>query len=161
MSISGPSILGYERPILGPNLQGTSVAEKALKTADVLAHLFRFCQIYELRKEASWKADNFDIVWSKKSSPEETLNDGDKLQYTFKNEGPEDLYLTVLNLSPGFKIEQMFPPENMPERIPAGREKTFSITFSIPVQLKDGHSYRDIIRTVVTRGETQGFKSLE
>ena len=161
LCISGPAMLGQEGPIRGPNLQGASTEERVVRTADALAHLFRFCQVYELRKDASVEPEKFNVALSKQTSPENPLSEGEELQYTFYNEDREDLYLTVINLGPGFQIEQLFPPENMPERIPPGRGKTITIAFSIPPQLESERPYRDVIRTVVTRGETQGFKSLE
>lgn len=161
LCISGLAILGQEGPIRGPILQGVSTEERAVKTADALAHLLRLCQVCELRKEAFFEAARFNVALSKQTSPEEPLSEGEELHFTFKNEYREDLFLTVLNLGPGFQIEQLFPPENMPEGNPPGREKTITVAFSIPPQLESERPYRDVIRTVVTRGETQGFKSLE
>jgi hypothetical protein len=161
LCISGPAMLGDEGSVHGPDLGGASMERNIVMAADALAHLFRFCQISELSKETSLEAKKFTAFLSKQSSPENPLSEGQKLEYTFKNEDRQDLYLTVLNLGPGFQVAQLFPPENMPERIPPGRTKTLGIAFSIPPQLEDSRPYRDVIRTIVTRGETQGFKSLE
>jgi len=71
------------------------------------------------------------------------------------------LIFTVLDLSPTFRIGQLFPVGLPSMRIPPRASRSFNVRLSLPKQRYHAGSYRDIIRTVVTRGAPISLKALE
>jgi hypothetical protein len=92
--------------------------------------------------------------------------DGRIIEYTFKNKDEEELCLTVINLTPGFRVRQLFPSEDLAQPTPAGATCSFRLRVTLPEKLRGGTKqretvHRDIWRTIATKGERLSFKSLE
>lgn len=85
----------------------------------------------------------------------------------FHNNGNEELYFAVLILSSGFHVKQLFPTNDALQTIPPFQRKSLIFNLTVPDELRRNesqdrrHEYRDIIRTVVTRGKNLSLKSME
>lgn len=138
--------------------------DNGVRSADALAHLFRFQQVHSLVDETS--TPQFTASLDATSSRQAPFTKGHRVKYAFSNKDQCWLYFTVLNLSPGFNIQQMFPANDEPMKMPPGTTRYFSVTLKLPEELlkvsaNQERPYRDIIRTVVTRGKPLPFKNME
>lgn len=175
--IVGPErVIGYDGPVralmLG-NLSGNSKpAALAAEVAAPLLHLARFQHTLELKPESTSMRQPF--VVSVVPSDETTTASGgsyatgQRFVYVFKNTSNEDLYLAVLNITPEFKIQQLIPPNDFPDRVgPGGAIKrifTFNLPDTLPTQLEHEihrSDRRDIIRTLVSTECVSTWKALE
>ncbi|KAK8139370.1 hypothetical protein PG984_002750 [Apiospora sp. TS-2023a] len=166
INIIGPESLGCEGPAWWLRTLGESIQEKATKSADALAHLFRFTQVHSLRNEISTDTPNFRVTLDSTSSPDAPLAEHRKVKYEFENNDSCDLYFTVLDLGPGFHVGQMFPKQDGPQQVHPNAKRSFSFNLTLPSELQHARQsyespHRDIIRTVVTRDCQTSLKSVE
>ncbi|RYP68864.1 hypothetical protein DL770_008370 [Monosporascus sp. CRB-9-2] len=162
------ALIGYEGPVRGLRISGASTNERARESAITLAHLFRFSQILDLKSETiEQHGAPFEIILEPRGGPSESpLEDGQIIEYTFKNKDKEVLCLTVIDLGPGFRVRQLFPSDDLAQPVPAGATRSFRFRVVLPERLRGGtkqqeQAHRDIFRTVVTKGKRTSFKSLE
>ncbi|KAI5458931.1 caspase domain-containing protein [Mariannaea sp. PMI_226] len=155
-------LVGYRDPLRCVNLKSGSLQRLGDRAAVSLGHLARFGQILDLPKKSSKGKLPFHVTLDEVDDDDEP-----HLELSFENTGNGDLYLTVVNMTPGFSIKQLWPPEGFYEQVPAGGETSFAFEISIPDQLRDfkgargGEPHRDIIRAIVTSGQGVSWKSLE
>ncbi|KAK7950974.1 uncharacterized protein PG986_006702 [Apiospora aurea] len=167
ISIDGPRSLDYYPGTAWClDTGGKNSKEIAINSADSLAHLFRYTKLYELRDQTSMDKREFTARLSLAYSCDDPIIDGQKFKYTFKNDSDIELYFAVLNLSPGFSIEQIFPSKDESEEVAPHTPRSFEIGVPIPDELHRGKAscelpYREIIRTVVTRDKSLSLKSIE
>lgn len=161
IDILGPEqLVGAQEPVRGWKSEGKTDKERAIDSARAIAHLFRFGQILRLRSQSQDTAP-FRVSFESDSS------NNRKIRHVFENDDKEELYFAVLVLSPGFHVKQLFPPNDALQLVPAGNRKSFLFSLAAPDELKrcevqDQHyTYRDIIRTVVTKGGSSSLKSME
>lgn len=79
----------------------------------------------------------------------------------FRNTSESELHFTVLVLSPGFHVKQLYPSQDFPKSVTSGHMLSFTFNITIPDPLNGYGEQRDIIRTVVTSGRRLSWKSLE
>ncbi|KAL8299202.1 hypothetical protein RB594_003653 [Gaeumannomyces avenae] len=154
-----PSLTGYEGPLRGLDLTG-NVAQLALKSAVALAHLVRFGQILSLRGNASPQLAPFELILKPKEN-RGARSKGQGIHFVLKNTTQSQLHFTVLVLSSGFGVKQLYPSQDFPQSVDPGREDSFSFSITIPDILDSYGEQRDIIRTIVTKGRQLSWKSLE
>lgn len=140
--------------------------DDGIRSADALAHLFRFQQVHSLVNETSTDTPLFTASLDATSSRQAPFTKGRRVKYAFTNKDQCSLYFTVLNLSPGFNIQQMFPANDEPMKMPPGTTRSLSVTLELPeeflkVSANQERPYRDIIRTIVTRGKPLPFRNME
>ncbi|KAH7009353.1 caspase domain-containing protein [Microdochium trichocladiopsis] len=155
-----PSLTGYEVPVRGLDLTGVNTAQRATKSAVALAHLTRFRQILSLSGNASQQLGPFELTLKPKISGG-NLSGGQGIEFVFRNTSESQLHFTVLVLSPGFHVKQLYPSEDFPKSVDPGHEVLFTFNLTVPDPLNGYEEQRDIIRTVVTRGMQLSWKSLE
>ncbi|KAL3954391.1 hypothetical protein ACCO45_009954 [Purpureocillium lilacinum] len=155
-----PSLIGYEGPVRGLDLTGVNTTQLAVKSAAALAHLTRFRHILSLSGNASQLAAPFDLTLEMKGNRGQH-DRGQDIGFLFKNITESELHLTVLALSPSFKVKQFFPTQDLPALVNPGREVSFTFNTRVPDALKNYSQQREIIRAVVTRGKRVSWKSLE
>ncbi|KAI0902946.1 caspase domain-containing protein [Ustulina deusta] len=163
IEIFGPKqVLGYQGPMRGWKTSGGTDDERAKESAIALAHLFRFGQIVHLRNESE-DAAPFQVT----VHPQPGENTENVLDVVFQNNDDKELYFAILILSPGFHVKQLFPvTDTLQAVLPRGRHRV-SFSLTVPAELKHDeasdqqHEYRDIVRTVVTRGRNLSLKSME
>ncbi|KAH7016298.1 caspase domain-containing protein [Microdochium trichocladiopsis] len=155
-----PSLTGYEGPVRGLDLTGVNTAQRATKSAVALAHLTRFRQILSLSGNASQQLGPFELTLKPKISGG-NLSGGQGIEFVFRNTSESQLHFTVLVLSPGFHVKQLYPSEDFPKSVDPGHEVLFTFNLTVPDPLNGYEEQRDIIRTVVTRGMQLSWKSLE
>ncbi|KAH6984212.1 caspase domain-containing protein [Ilyonectria sp. MPI-CAGE-AT-0026] len=161
INITGPpSLTGYEGPVRGLDLTGVNIAQLATKSAVALAHLTRFRQILSLSGNASQQLAPFELTLKPKLFGG-NLSGGQGIEFVFRNTTKSQLHFTVLVLSPGFYVKQLYPSEDFPKSVDLGHEVSFAFNLTIPDSLNGYGEQRDIIRTVVTRGRRLSWKSLE
>ncbi|KAM5343681.1 hypothetical protein ACJ41O_012218 [Fusarium nematophilum] len=163
LRLYGPEeVLGYRGPLRCIDLKGSSLQRLAGRSAVALGHLARFGQVLALPSKASQGKLPFQV-----NLEEVEEDDEPHLEFSFENTGTGDLYLTVLNMTPGFGIEQLWPAEGFYEKVSAGSESSFGFEIAIPEQLRDfkdssgGEPHRDIIRAIVTTSQGVSWRSLE
>ena len=166
IDIFGPApLIGYDGPVRGLELK----YQEAADSARAIAHLFRFEQILNLRHKISKDNPPFEVILEPESRgiSGTPFREEESLTYTFKNNSDTELYFTVMTLSLGFHVKQLFPEWNYPATMPKGTSRSFDFSLHVPDNLKGSgsnaqdHTHRDIIRTVVTQGEGTSLKSLE
>ncbi|KAH0430363.1 hypothetical protein CcaCcLH18_07875 [Colletotrichum camelliae] len=168
IGIFGPaSLIGYEGPVRGLNVCGNNI-ELAITSAAALAHLARFKQILDLRSQTCEEKAPFEFTMvPENAAATPPFPDGQKFKLTIRNTGDAKLYFTVMVLSPGFHVRQLFPTQDSPETLHANETRSFAFRITIPDELKrdqvanSGLTHRDIIRTIVTRNEPLSWRSLE
>ncbi|KAI1157270.1 caspase domain-containing protein [Nemania serpens] len=163
VDIFGPEkILGDRGPVRGWKTEGETEDERARESAIALAHLFRFGQILHLENDSK-DAKPFKITIG--SNPGE--NTGRIINFTLQNNDNEGLNFAVLILSPGFHVKQLFPPTDTLQVVASGRTHSINFSLTVPDELKNSEpnnqqrGYRDIVRTVVTKGRNVSLKSIE
>ncbi|KAK2609005.1 hypothetical protein QQS21_002485 [Conoideocrella luteorostrata] len=168
--IFGPeNLIGYRESVRGLPRSGTDIRQSVSDVATALTHLARFKQILELRHEASQDQPPFSVLLHPKGLPPGTVHvqDDQEFRFQFKIQSQDELYITVINLGPGFHIKQLFPGQDSPEKLHPGLQRSFSIRMEIPEQLRiegavvSGITHREIIRIVVTKGGELSWKSLD
>ncbi|KAH8661815.1 caspase domain-containing protein [Ilyonectria robusta] len=155
-----PSLTGYEGPVRGLDLTGVNVAQLATNSAVALAHLTRFRQILRLSGNASQQLGPFELTLKPKISGG-NLSGGQEIDFVFRNTTKSQLHITVLVLSSGFHVKQLYPSQDFPESVDPGHKVSFTFNITIPDPLKGYGEQRDIIRAVVTKGMQLSWKSLE
>ncbi|KAK7408678.1 hypothetical protein QQX98_009146 [Neonectria punicea] len=155
-----PSLTGYEGPVRGLDLTGINTAQGATKSAVALAHLTRFRQILSLSGNASHQLAPFELTLKPKISGG-NLSGGQGIEFVFRNTTKSQLHFTVLVLSSGFHVKQLYPSQDFPESVDPGHKVSFTFNMTIPDPLNGYGEQRDIIRTVVTRGRRLSWKSQE
>ena len=158
--VRSPSLTGYEGPVRGLDLTGINIAQLAAKTAVALAHLTQFGQILSLGGNTSQQPAPFELVLKPKV-PGGNLSGGQVIGFVFRNTTKSQLHITVLVLSSGFHVKQLYPPQDISSSVDPGHEDSFTFYMTIPDPLNGYGEQRDIIRTVVTRGRRLSWKSLE
>ncbi|KAK2009603.1 hypothetical protein LZ32DRAFT_693838 [Colletotrichum eremochloae] len=167
IDIIGPDLLGYAGPVHGLSIADANSSAAPTESAVTLSHLSRYAQLYGLGKKASSNIPEFSVAIDKPSSPTNPLFVGQEVTYTFTNRDSADLYFTGLNLGPGLHVLQRYPVLDTAQRVLPGREVSFKMKLSLPAKLRhpdvdcDKYAYRDIFRTVVTRGRSVSLKSME
>jgi hypothetical protein len=161
IDILGPEqLVGAQGPVRGWKSEGKTEKERAIDSARAIAHLFRFGQILHLRSQSQDTAP-FRVSFESDSS------NNRKIRYVFENDENEDLYFAVLILSPGFHVKQLFPVNDALQLAPARNRRSFLFSLAVPDKLRPSevqgqhYAYRDIIRTVVTKGGSSSLKSME
>jgi hypothetical protein len=155
-----PSLTGYEGPVRGLDIQGVNTAQLGTRSAIALAHLTRFRQILSLSGNASQQLGPFELTLKPKLAGG-NLSGGQEIDFVFRNTSKSQLHFTVLVLSPGFHVKQLYPSEDFPKSVDPGRDVSFTFNLTIPDPLNGYREQRDIIRTVVTEGRRLSWKSLE
>ncbi|KAI3571793.1 caspase domain-containing protein [Fusarium oxysporum f. sp. albedinis] len=155
-----PSLIGYEGPVRGLDLTGVNTGQLATKSAVALAHLTRFKQILSLSGNASQQLGPFELTLKPKLSGG-NLSGSQEIDFVFRNTTKSQLHFTVLVLSPGFHVKQLYPSEDFPKSVDPGRDVSFAFNLTIPDPLNGYREQRDIIRTVVTESRRLSWKSLE
>ncbi|KAK8031898.1 hypothetical protein PG990_001632 [Apiospora arundinis] len=162
IDIFGPEqLVGGPGPVRGWKTRGESDNEKARESARAIAHLVRFGQILHLRNESQDTAP-FRVTFESENSGNQH-----KVHCVFQNVEDEELHFAVLILSSGFHVKQLFPSTDTLYAVPLRGRKSFSFTLTVRDELRRNagkdrqHRYRDIIRTVVTRGKSLSLKSME
>ncbi|KAG5788229.1 hypothetical protein H9Q69_012710 [Fusarium xylarioides] len=150
------------QPNLGSelDLKGVNTAQLATKSAVALGHLTRFKQILSLSGNASQQLGPFELALKPKLSGG-NLSGSQEIDFVFRNTTKPQLHFTVLVLSPGFHVKQLYPSEDFPKSVDPGRDVSFTFNLTIPDPLNGYREQRDIIRTVVTEGRRLSWKSLE
>lgn len=169
--IFGPKdLIGHDGPVQGLKLtRGTDTGQFVSDVATVLTHIARFKHILGLQTEASKDQPPFKVQLEPKGLMLDTkhVTHGQEFRFRFESQDDEELYFTVINLGPGFHIQQLFPKQDSPQKVGPGLRRSFSFHVEISEQLNigeqsvDGIAHRDIIRTVVTRGQGCSWKNLE
>ncbi|KAH7007464.1 caspase domain-containing protein [Ilyonectria destructans] len=166
-------LVEYEGPVRGVDIQSRDVSEHPERSATAIAHLVRFGQMLKLQRTSIGDTPSFRITLTLFGSPETHAVSsgphafGQKFTFEFRNEGTEDLNVTIFALGPGFNIEQVRPKENVSQTVRSGSNMTFHFKLSAPYQLKDARggnpwrTHRDIIRTIITNGEKRSWNALE
>ncbi|EHK47298.1 hypothetical protein TRIATDRAFT_282746 [Trichoderma atroviride IMI 206040] len=167
--IQGPAWLtGTKDPVRPLNLRHGSLKDLAAEAALALAHLARFRQIL-LLQSSSLEPPPFSVdIKPANNGPVANLYPlNQKFKFMFENKSDDELYITVIVLSPNFSIEQLYPSRDYPQTISPGSVKSFNFSMALP----DGPEWvkkslcrtfrRDIIRTLVTRRRPVSWKSLE
>ncbi|KAL8299220.1 hypothetical protein RB594_003663 [Gaeumannomyces avenae] len=157
--VGSPTLTGYEGPLRGLDLTG-NVAQQATKSAAALAHLARFGQVLSPSGSASPQLALFELILKPKGN-QGTRSKGQGINFVFKNTTQSQLHFTVLVLSSGFGVKQLYPSQDFPQSVDPGCEDSFGFSITIPDILDSYGEQRDIIRTVVTRGRQLSWKSLE
>lgn len=155
------SLTGYEGPVRGLDLTGVNFAQRAAKSSAALAHLARFKQILDLRNNASRQAEPFEIILRSVESESIPSEGGQWIEFVFRNTTQSRLDFTVLDLSSGFHVKQIYPLEDSQKPVDKGGEVSFEFKIKIPDPLKDYEEHRDIIRILVTSNKPVSWKSLE
>jgi len=163
IEIFGPKqVLGYQGPVRGWKTSGGTNDERAKESAIALAHLFRFGQIVHLQNKSE-DAAPFQVT----VNPQPGKNTMNVLDVLFQNNGDKELYFAVVILSPGFHVKQLFPTTDTLQAVLPGGRSRVSFFLTVPAELKHDkasdqqHGYRDIVRTVVTRGRNLSLKNME
>jgi hypothetical protein len=166
VKIFGPkSLIGYSGPVRGLQLKGYNITELATDAAVALSHLARFKQILDLRTEASQESPPFELALEPANSGIST--DNQIYKFVFENKSEDELYFTVMVLGPGFSVQQLFPPQDYPEKVARRSKRSFPFHIYIPNELQrvcatgESIDHRDIVRTLVTRGKALSWKVLE
>ncbi|KAK8855361.1 caspase domain-containing protein [Apiospora arundinis] len=162
IDIFGPALLsGEQGPVRGWTLKGETDEDRARESAIALAHLFRFGQILHLQNALGNRAPFQATVKQAGTAAAPTVD------YKFQNlDGPE-LHFAVLILSPGFHVKQLFPVTDTLQAVPSGGHHSFQFRLTVPDKLRrterrgQQYKYRDVIRTVVTRGKGLSLRSVE
>ncbi|KAM5342918.1 hypothetical protein ACJ41O_013884 [Fusarium nematophilum] len=155
-----PPLIGYEGSVRGLDLTGANTAQLATKSAIALAHLTRFRQIFGLSDKAPKQLAPFELTLKPKKNQGD-LSCGQGIDFEFRNTAGSQLHLTVLVLSSGFHVKQLYPSQDFPASVDPGREIPFTFNMTIPDPLNGYREQRDIIRVVVTRGRQLSWRSLE
>ncbi|KAK5997702.1 Metacaspase-9-like protein [Cladobotryum mycophilum] len=157
--------------LVGPlRLVGDNIEELAAEAAAPLAHLIRFRQVLGLQARGSWNQPPFKVQLTPANGA--VANAGlfpltQKFRFAFENLDEEDLYFTVLVLSPEYSIQQLYPTADNPQTIAKGQKKGFNFSMKLPSgpqwvqETLCQTSRRDIIRTLVTKRKRVSWKSLE
>ncbi|KAI1460605.1 caspase domain-containing protein [Annulohypoxylon moriforme] len=155
INISGPSeLMGFTGPIRGLEIKGQDDNEQAEKSAIALSHLIRFEQIFDLRNyNPANDVGKFEVNI--------IMKEQNKFKFTFKNWDDRPLHFAVINLGPGFHINQLYPGEDRMNTVDNGRPTSFNFELKLPDGLHQCQDHRDIIRTVVTKNEKLSFKHWE
>ncbi|KAK8115632.1 Metacaspase-8 [Apiospora sp. TS-2023a] len=162
IDIFGPEqLVGDRGPVRGWTAKGKTDEDRARESAIALAHLFRFGQILHLRNKSENPA-RFEATANQADA-----TDVQKVDYEFQNLDGEELYFAVLILSPGFHVKQLFPNTGTLQEVPPSGRRSLKFRLTVPKELggKEAHGpqhkYRDIIRTVVTKGKNLSLRSME
>ncbi|KAL6901466.1 caspase domain-containing protein [Trichoderma evansii] len=114
------------------NLRDYDIAKLAAESAVIFVHLARFRSIVEVRANSASESAPFKIPINAIGG--RANNNGhfpldQKFKFEIKNIGEEELYFTVLDLSPEFSIEQLLPAPDHPHIL--GRGGRFNFHFSM------------------------------
>ncbi|KAF5227975.1 hypothetical protein FAUST_11407 [Fusarium austroamericanum] len=160
IKLYGPeSVIGNENLVRGLDFQGDD-PDLDRKVAIALAHLGRYWQILELRDRTRENAGVFEIEMTKQ---EKRVPHKEEFCLKFHNKRDQKLHVSILNLGPGFHIEQLYPKSDSPMDISAGRKDEFKFSITVPENLRaeTTNPLRDILRVMVTRGKSFSWKTLE
>ena len=172
VSIYGPNhLIAHEGPAWVVDLQDNDEERLVKETAIAAAHLARHIHIYEIKNDGSGLKIPFDIDLNQTDSGQivEVFNNS-SVELTFVNRGEDELFLTVMFFGPGFCIQQINPSSDSSITILPRREKKFKYQVEIPSELEkkreagggpQNRLYREILRVIVTTGNSYSFKSLE
>ncbi|KAI4861719.1 hypothetical protein F4820DRAFT_432717 [Hypoxylon rubiginosum] len=154
IGIVGPK--GYEGGLCGLKIESTDIEERARKSALALAHLFRFRQLLDLKKESSGDSLQLDITGTKYTTPQgeklsivdivpegtetiperkEIVPKGTQIRLELENKGRTSLYFRVVNFTPGFKVAQMYPKDDTSQEVPGPGKASFKFRMDIPKEL--------------------------
>ncbi|KAF4502976.1 TPR domain containing protein [Fusarium agapanthi] len=160
--IAPESLTGYHGPVRGLSLRihDPGVIDE---TVAALTHLGRFGQILNLFDDGvRGNGIVFDISVLKRQTNQGTSG---TFTYRFHNKSANTLYVTVLNLGPGFHVKQICPPYDSPKMVHGGGELDFRFTVTLPDKLRDVGAnkprHRDVIRTMITQDKQISWKALE
>lgn len=128
--------------------------------ARVLAHLTRFRQILSLSGIASHQLALFELTLKLKISGG-NLSGGQGIEFVFRNTTKSQLHFTVLVLSSGFYIKQLYSLQDFPKSVDLGHKVLFTFNMTIPDPLNGYREQRDILYIVIIRGRRLSWKSLE
>lgn len=167
IEIFGPkALLGSQGSVRGWNPMSYSDDSGAADYAVALAHLTRFDQILRLKDECSQDSQPFTVTLNP-DLKNGSVQDKQKFNLKFQNNYTEDLFFSVIILSSGFHVKQLFPPHDGAYAVQSRYSWSFNFDLTIPEELKDNgrvgqqDMYRDIIRIVTTSGKGLSLKSLE
>ncbi|KAK8016100.1 hypothetical protein PG993_014289 [Apiospora rasikravindrae] len=162
IDIFGPeSLSGDQGPVRGWMPEGKTDEDRARESATALAHLFRFGQILYLQNESENTAPFQATVKQAGTTAAQTFG------YEFQNLDGGELHFAVLILSSGYHVKQLFPVTDTLQTVPSGGRRSFQFRLTVPDELRRAerrgqqYEYRDIIRTVVTRGKGLSLRSVE
>ncbi|KAF5009572.1 hypothetical protein FDECE_4230 [Fusarium decemcellulare] len=135
-------------------------------SASAIVHLFRHQQILGLREltsktKAPFSVKLMDEERSGELSKGQSVLDRTKIRLVFTNLSNETLYFTVLCFGPGHHVKQLYPSSEHSRRVaPNASNKDCYFRLALPEELQNG-SYKDMLRTVVTKSSDISLKSLE
>ncbi|KAL6832826.1 caspase domain-containing protein [Trichoderma camerunense] len=167
-TVRGPAWLtGSDDPVRPLNLKNGNPNELAASAALSLAHLALFRHILLLRNQRSSKLP-FNVTIKPVDGGVAIPHPLDqKFRFTFDNNSDDELHITVIVFSSEFSIEQLYPSRDYPQIISKRQKKSFNFSMTLPngpkwVQESRCRTFRrDIVRTLVTRGERVSWKCLE
>ncbi|KAK1948748.1 hypothetical protein LY78DRAFT_709778 [Colletotrichum sublineola] len=168
IDIFGPaSVIGNEGPVCGIDIRGDRI-NLANISAIALTHLTRFKQVLDLPSHVSKETAPFDFtVVPENARATSPFSDREKFKFAIKNTGQSTLYITIMVLSSGFHVRQLYPTQDSLETLHVNGEKSFTFLIAIPDLLKreqaiyNGSTHRDIFRTIVIIYELISWRSLE
>lgn len=153
-------LFGNEGHIRDWKVGGQNDKDKATNSAIALSHLFRFGQILQLQN-SSRNSPPFEITITERDKQDRLF------EYEFENTGKEELHFVVFILSSGFHIKQLRPTSDTATDLRGGNCDSFKFCLKPPKlpggsdATENGHTHRDIVRTVVMRGKRVSMKSIE
>ncbi|KAK5999138.1 hypothetical protein PT974_01527 [Cladobotryum mycophilum] len=153
--------------------ENLKVEELAAEVATPLVHLARFGQTLHIRPEEEEEEEEqapFEVTLVPDGGKPEadTYPAEQKFRYTFRNTSDQDLHFTLLNITSEFQIQQLFPSTDSRQTVAPGRSKSFKFAIFIPTippefqhLVRPRASFRDIMRTLVSRDNSVSWRTLE
>lgn len=140
------------------SVESDSPRELEYNVAVKISHLARFSRVFNLRGRCnSILPQPFKITW-----PSDVENGWTRHTFELRNLGKDKLFVTLINLGPGYSIKQLNPPNLEVARYDPVK---ICVSLDIPSKLKatslPGTKHRDVIRALVTRGGSEIWTSLE
>jgi ankyrin repeat protein len=171
-------LFGNEGHIRDWKVEGQTDKEQAYNSAIALRHLFRFGQILRLQSKPEGTAQfKINITQEREYPP--------TFRFHYENTGEEELYFSVIALSSGFNVKQLYPGREVPLSTAAGARGSF--TFRMVPPMPPGGSgtseasehrglnnlkntllkrtgkieHREFLKTIVVRGRGISLKSVQ
>lgn len=169
VQILGPqSVFGYSGRIHHIKIPLDS-EEVATKAARYLAHLARFKQLLDLRETKSSKPRPFFASVEPVTAPPglRKYSFPKRFELTLANNSEHELHFSIVVLGPEFSIEQLYPASGTAASIPPRSRKVLRFSMELPDcspdvrSIMEQHDRRNIIRTIVARGNHISWKSVE
>lgn len=167
--IRGPeALIGYNDPVRPLVITcSDDVEELAAAVASPMLHLARFGHVLNLDSGYSLSF-RVSLLPAPNGTPEMPSYPQDqRFSYIFENTDSQDLFLAILNLTPEFGVQQLWPTTDSQKRVKSGMRVRLPLRFQTPQapaeiqNLLHTTHRREIIRTVATTREGVSWKMLE